>query len=147
MTLKKKNLKLCLLMVAIVVTFPATAFAQGTSDTTVTTPLWVSLVAILVGYLTHAWNTGTLFGKKTLPKPYIPSVGALAAFGTAFLATLPQGATITKAVLEAAALAGLGRSRQGSIGRGSAFRTGTAGRCAKLSRADREGRRRAGRHW
>ena len=107
MTLKKKNLKLCLLMVAIVVTFPATAFAQGTSDTTVTTPLWVSLVAILVGYLTHAWNTGTLFGKKTLPKPYIPYVGALATFGTAFLATLPQGATITKAVLETAALAGL----------------------------------------
>lgn len=107
MTLKKKNLKLCLLVVAIVVTFPATAFAQGTSDTTVTTPLWVSLVAILVGYLTHAWNTGTLFGKKTLPKPYIPYVGALATFGTAFLATLPQGATITKAVLETAALAGL----------------------------------------
>ena len=92
MTLKKKNLKLCLLVVAIVVTFPATAFAQGTSDTTVTTPLWVSLVAILVGYLTHAYQTGEVFGKKTLPKTYVPYVGALATFGTAFLAALPQGA-------------------------------------------------------
>jgi hypothetical protein len=107
MTLKKKNLKLCLLVVAVVVTFPATAFAQGTSDTTVTTPLWVSLVAILVGYLTHAYQTGEVFGQKTLPKIYVPYVGALATFGTAFLAALPQGATITKAVLETAALAGL----------------------------------------
>jgi hypothetical protein len=106
MTLKKKNLKLCLLVVAIVVTFPATAFAQSSSPPD-STPFWILIPGLVVGYATQAYQTGTLFGKKTLPKPYIPYVGALATFGTAFLATLPQGAIITKAVLEAAALAGL----------------------------------------
>ena len=89
MTLKKKNLNdsyaPLLWSPPSVVTFPRNAAsAQGPSGRAVATPLWVSLVAILVGYLTHAWNTGTLFGKKTLPKPYIPYVGALATFGTAF---------------------------------------------------------------
>jgi hypothetical protein len=107
MTLKKKNLKLCLLVVAIVVAFPATAHAQGALPDAVTTPLWVSLVAILVGYASHAYNTGEIFGQKTLPKAWLPYVGALATFGTAFLTALPSGATLSKSVLEVAALSGL----------------------------------------
>jgi hypothetical protein len=104
--LKKKNLKLCLL-VAIVVTFPAVALADEGGGASTATPLWVSLIALLVGYLTHAYQTGEVFGKKTIPKAYVPYVGALATFGTAFLAALPQGATLSKSVLEAAGLAGL----------------------------------------
>jgi hypothetical protein len=103
MTLKNK---LCLLTVAVVVTFPATAFAQDGGITS-STPLWVSLVAILVGYASHAYNTGEIFGQKTLPKAWLPYVGALATFGTAFLTALPSGATLSKSVLEVAALSGL----------------------------------------
>jgi hypothetical protein len=107
MILKKKNLKLCLLVAVVVAVFPATAFAQGSVPDAVSTPLWVSLIALLVGYLTHAYQTGEVFGKKTLPKTYIPYVGAVATFGTAFLAALPQGVTLSKTVLEAASIAGL----------------------------------------
>jgi hypothetical protein len=106
MTLKK-NLKLCLLAVAVVVAYPATALAQGSPPDAVTTPLWVSLVAILVGYCVHAHQTGELFGQKTLPKAWLPYAGILATFGTAFLAALPSGGTISKSALEVAALAGL----------------------------------------
>jgi hypothetical protein len=105
MNLKKKNL-LCLFVIVTVTTFPVYAFADDGGASTAT-PLWVSLAALLVGYCTQAWQTGILFGKKTLPKPYVPYVGAVAAFGTAFLAAIPAGATISEAVLKAAAFAGL----------------------------------------
>lgn len=101
-----KFLKLSLLMAVAMMLVPATAFAQSSSPPD-GTPFWVLILGLVVGYATQAYQTGTLFGRKTLPKPYVPYVGAVAAFGTAFLATLPPGASISTAVLKAAAFAGL----------------------------------------
>jgi hypothetical protein len=98
---------------------PSIALAQDATTPQSSSDYLIAGLAAVAGFLTMAWNTGTIFGKKTLPKPWLPYVGAAATFLGAMDLALPKGVSITKGILFMAAVAGI-KALAGNAG-GAAF--------------------------
>ena len=58
-----------------------------------TLQLLVAVIGLLVGFGSQAYNTGSLFGQITVPKPW---VGLFVTFATAFVAVLAKAPRSTR---------------------------------------------------
>src|ERR1700733_13772691 len=68
----------------VVVTPPAPLTAATISAATII----IASLGIVVGYLTQAINSGSLFGIVTIPKPVLPYLGLAGGFLGAFTASI-----------------------------------------------------------
>jgi hypothetical protein len=94
-------------LLSLCVFWAAPALAQVEPSAPALTPSYVLTtgLAVVVGFLTMAYNTGSVFGVKTVPKPALPYVGLAITFLGAMAPALGTGA-LTVGGLYAAFLAG-----------------------------------------
>ncbi len=72
-----------------------------------TTIIIIALIGILLGYITQAVNTGSLFGQVTVPKPWLPYLTLAASFLGASVTSIMQSTTKDSAAWTTALFAGL----------------------------------------
>lgn len=73
-----------------------------------TLQLMVAVIGLLVGFGTQAYNTGSLFGQITVPKPWLPWVGLFVTFATGFVGVLSTASALSAGLIEQAVIAGFG---------------------------------------
>jgi len=105
-----RKLLLFLLATAVVILLSmGPAFAQTTgAPPAALTPAFVvtTLMAAVIGLLTAAYNTGSVFGFVTVPKPSLPWLGLGLTFLTGVAGSLGPSPTLTTASVFVAAFAG-----------------------------------------
>src|ERR1019366_155451 len=100
----KKTIPFIAIVAVIVVCTPSVAFAQGGASPA--SPVTFGMVlAALLGFMTMAYNTGSILGIKTVPKPALPYIGLAITFVAGFSQVISNG-SLTLVGFEAALLAG-----------------------------------------
>lgn len=102
-----------------VMALPSIAFAQDATTPMASSDYLIMALGAVVGFGSMAYNTGSIFGKKTIPKPWLPYVGAAVTFLGAADFALPKGTSLTWTVLFVATIAGI-KALSGAAG-GAAF--------------------------
>jgi hypothetical protein len=69
--------------------------------------IWISLGSLIVGFITQAVNTGSLFGVVTVPQKWLPYASLLGTFLAGFIASIGSAASVTSTTLTQAVMAGL----------------------------------------
>lgn len=95
--------KLFPLLILLILLVPTVAHADGTVGTTATTAVtvtWVTVLGVVLGFLSMAYNTGSLFSIKTVPQAWLPYLGLTVTFiGGIYTAEQTGGVTLAAAIL------------------------------------------------
>lgn len=102
--MKLKTFLIALSLVCLCLLIPSVAFAAD-GAAAVPTVTWGMVLAAALGFLTMAYNTGSVFGFKTVPKPMLPYIGLAITFGAGFSQVLGQS-SLSFGGVELALLAG-----------------------------------------
>src|SRR5271170_553710 len=69
--------------------------------------IWISLISLVVGFITQAVNTGSLFSVVTVPQKWLPYASILGTFLAGFVANISAAASVTQATIMQAVMAGM----------------------------------------